>query len=451
MLVFNEGVPRSGKSYDAVKAHLLPALKSGRVVYARINGLDHEAIADYLDLNVDVVRDLLRLVSTSEVHKTFVAARDASGDWAISANLQNALFIIDECHEFYVASREPINPAIEQFFALCGQNGMDGVLMSQWYRRLHSSVRARIERKNVFQKLTAVGMAGKYTVKRYHTTTPDRFELVGTDTASYDPKIYPLYKGYADGANNTAVYRSGGKTVWSKIGKYAIFVVPAVIAAFFVFHGFFHGTGGLAKKAPPHLVPSSPSAIPPVASLVQSRDLPLSPTMHKTYDTKGMPLGVAYVFSLMSQARPRLAGWIDTSDGHDVGLVEWLTDQGVVLDRLTVDQLRSLGVLVVRHPYGIDIRWRDRAVIVTSWPLDTSTNGPGASSGVPVPSQTLAQAQSLRPDSSRSSTASSALSSVASPDASAWKQNALAHDYVPPGLMPPEVDDFKSSVSSDLH
>ncbi|RWA38908.1 hypothetical protein C5H14_11335 [Xylella fastidiosa] len=39
MLVFNEGVPRSGKSYDAVKHHILPALREGRRVYARLNGL----------------------------------------------------------------------------------------------------------------------------------------------------------------------------------------------------------------------------------------------------------------------------------------------------------------------------------------------------------------------------------------------------------------------------
>jgi zona occludens toxin len=125
----------------------------------------------------------------------------AASAWNRSALIMNALFVVDEAHEFYVASREAINPAIEQFFALCGQNGMDGVLMSQWYRRLHSSVRARIERKNVFQKLTAVGMTGKYLVTRFHTTTPDRFEKVGSDTCTYDPAIFPLYKGYADGAS----------------------------------------------------------------------------------------------------------------------------------------------------------------------------------------------------------------------------------------------------------
>ncbi|RNK90483.1 hypothetical protein C9400_18860, partial [Xanthomonas vasicola pv. vasculorum] len=34
MLVFNEGVPRAGKSYDAVKHHILPAIKKGRRVFA---------------------------------------------------------------------------------------------------------------------------------------------------------------------------------------------------------------------------------------------------------------------------------------------------------------------------------------------------------------------------------------------------------------------------------
>ena len=59
MLVFNEGVPRSGKSYDAVLSHILPALKSGRVVYARVNGLNPDKIADYLGLSPAIVRDLL--------------------------------------------------------------------------------------------------------------------------------------------------------------------------------------------------------------------------------------------------------------------------------------------------------------------------------------------------------------------------------------------------------
>lgn len=432
MLVFNEGVPRSGKSYDAVKNHVLPALKAGRVVYARINGLDHAKIADYLGMHVDIIRDLLRIVSTTDVLKTFVASRNESGEWGISDNLKNALFFVDECHEFYVASREAINPAVEQFFALCGQNGMDGVLMSQWYRRLHSSVRARIERKNVFQKLTAVGMTGKYIVNRFHTTTPDRFEKVGSDTCSYDAAIFPLYKGYADGASNVAVYKAGGKTVWHKIAKYAIFVVPAVIAAFVIFHGFFHGTGGLAKPAPaPMRPPAARPVAAPVQELAQVKAVASPVSLHPAIDTKGMPPGVAYVFSLTAQARPRLVGWLTMGD-IQAGIVEWREDQGHVLDRMTVDQLRDLGVTVVRHSYGVDLSWKTQDVIVTSWPVDM----PG----------TDAQANQSRPTDANTSTPlpvrhGEPVASVAKAEGAGWKQNAIAHVYVPPEQVPLEVED----------
>lgn len=432
MLVFNEGVPRSGKSYDAVKNHVLPALKAGRVVYARINGLDHDKIAQYLGVSSDTIRTLLRIVPTAQVLNTFVAQRDPSGEWAISDDLKNALFVVDECHEFYVASREAINPAIEQFFALCGQNGMDGVLMSQWYRRLHSSVRARIERKNVFQKLTAVGMTGKYIVNRFHTTTPDRFEKVGSDTCAYDSDIFPLYKGYADGASNVAVYKAGGKTVWHKIAKYAIFVVPAVIVAFVVFRGFFHGTGGIVKPQTSVTArPASPLPVaPPAQQLAQVKSAALPTALHPVVDTKGMPPGVAYVFGLTAQARPRLVGWIDMG-AQSAGLVEWREDQGHVLDRMTVAQLRDLGVKVVHHLYGVELAWQKQSIIVTSWPVDMPGTDAGANqspqdgSVAPVP---------LHPR--RGDVAVSDRS-----DAGAWKQNALARSYTPPELVPQEVED----------
>jgi zona occludens toxin len=434
MLVFNEGVPRSGKSYDAVKNHILVALKAGRKVYARVNGLNHEKIADYLGMNVEIIRDLLVTVTSAQVVTLFVAQRDPeSSEWCISDELKNALFVVDECHEFYVASREAISPAIEQFFALCGQNGMDGVLMSQWYRRLHSSVRARIERKNVFQKLTAVGMSGKYIVSRYHTTTPDRFEKTGSDTCSYDAAIFPLYRGYADGATNVAVYKSGGKTVWHKIAKWAIVVVPAVLLAFVVFHGFFHGTGGLVKPAS-HPVPSRvvTAPLPAQASeqLAQVKSAASPVSLHPAANTKGMSPEVAYVFNLTAQARPRMVGWLDLGSEH-VGIIEWREDQGHVLDRMTTDQLRSLGVTVVHRDYGIKVSYKDQAFIATAWPVDmpgtdAAANRADAAHSPPVASLSRSPVPSGAP-------------SVAAGDR--WPVNPLAHAYVPPALAPHELED----------
>ena len=353
----------------------------------------------------------------------------------------NALFVVDEAHEFYVASREAINPAIEQFFALCGQNGMDGVLMSQWYRRLHSSVRARIERKNVFQKLTAVGMTGKYLVTRFHTTTPDRFEKVGSDTCTYDPAIFPLYKGYADGASNVAVYKAGGKTVWHKIRKFAVVIVPLVILGGVSLHHFFTDGGGLVRAKPaPRLitVPAAPVARPETMAKVKPLEAPT--TLHPAIDTTGMPPSVAYVFDLTAQARPRLVGWIEMA-GKGTGLIEWREDQGHVLDRMTIAQLRSMGVTVEHYPYGLKVAYKGKVFIATSWPVDMPGTDAAANQARPVrpsavssPDVPVAQASSA--------------SAVASSDA-AWPRPVTSHAYVPPTLVPrPVLDNWKPGGSA---
>lgn len=432
MLVFNEGVPRSGKSYDAVLSHILPALQKGRRVLARLNGLDHERIAAHLGMDVERVRDLLVLVPTSQVKKTFIATKDhesEDGEWKIADNLKDALFVIDECHEFYVASREPIHPAVEQFFALCGQNGMDGVLMSQWYRRLHSAVRARIERKNVFQKLTAVGLKKRYQVTRYHAVAPDRFEKVGAETYEYKADIYPLYKGYADGADNTEVYTAGGKTVWHKIGALAIWIVPLVGVAVFVFMRFFGGHSSLSKEtagstrigAAPAVVSGQPTAgraSGEKAAAVKSAASPNS--QHHAYDTSAMPPELAYLFDMSAQARPRLAAIATGDQGQQWGVVEWREDQGHVLESLSLAQIRDLGMVVEVHVYGVKLRYGKQAIVVTSWPVDM----PGTSADANQAQQQASQQRPAPPQ--------AAPGSLPGDGASGWHQNALSWSYTPP-------------------
>lgn len=430
MLVFNEGLPRSGKSYDAVLSHILPAIKAGRRVFARLNGLDHDKISAHLEMSVETVRNLLVLVGTADVKKLFLAIRpgvsDGGEEWAIPEQLKNALFVIDECHEFYVADRAPINPAIENFFALCGQNGMDGLLLSQWYKRLHSSLRARIERKNVFQKLTAVGLQKKYTVRRYHAMGPDRFELVGTDTEAYQPAIFPLYKGYADGADNTAVYTAGGKTVWAKIGKYAVFVIPLVGLGLWSFTRFFSGHSGLA--AAPHTLASPPSAsfgIPahPLAAAAPAAGQG-GGDMIKHVDTTGMPSTVAYVFDLCDQARARLAGVVD--DGaKSLGVIEWVQTGGKVLDRLTFAQVRDLGVTIDVHPYGVRLSYGKKDAVVTSWPLDVPASGSSSSPSTPSASSPVAS--------------SGRAADLSAGDGRQWPQGKIAQSYTPPQLVAHEA------------
>ncbi|KGM21105.1 Zonular occludens toxin, partial [Xylella fastidiosa subsp. fastidiosa] len=162
------------------------------------------------------IRELLFVVNTDDVLNTFVCYRDeVDGEWCIEDSFKDVLIVIDEVHEFYVESRAPLAPQIENFWALLGQNGGDAVLMTQWIKRMHPAIRARIERKHSFQKLTVVGLKNRYRVTYYHTVAAGKFEKVGSQTFKYDASIFPLYDGYAPGARNTEVYSQGKRTVWA--------------------------------------------------------------------------------------------------------------------------------------------------------------------------------------------------------------------------------------------
>jgi len=353
VLIFNEGNPGSGKSYDAVKTHLLPALKKGRHVYARINGLDHARIATHLDLPEERVRDLLHHVPAEEVGAL------------VSLDVKDALVLIDEAHEFYVSSREALPMAVEEMFAKHRHRGWDMVLMSQYYKRIHRAVRSRVQRKDVFTKLDSVGLDGRYTVRHYTAIEPEKYEQVGTETEKYDPAIFQLYKSVQDGTTNFGVYDGGKFTVWDKLRKYAILMVPLGLWAVWYLLDWFNHPHAF-KKEQGHAVgaPRSESGQGKAADGVQDV------SRKKGIDTTGMPAEVAYVFDLANQGRPRLAALARTEDGNRFGYVEFRDSQSHVLDRLDLRQLSSMGVNLSFPAYGMKIEYKSVAFVATPWPLD---------------------------------------------------------------------------------
>lgn len=366
MLVFNEGVPRAGKSYDAVKNHILPTLKKGRRVYARLNGLRHEKIAKHLGMAESDVHALLELVDTKDVTSTFACTQDETGKWCIPDKFKDALVVIDEVHEFYVNERKPLEPAIENFWALLGQNGGDAVIMTQWINRLHSAVKARIERKNTFQKLTAVGAKSRYRVTYFHTTSPGKFEKVGGQTLKYDAAIFPLYDGYAPGAQNTEVYEEGGKNVWGAMGlKAAIYGVVGIVAIY-VFVGFFSPdepeSEPAAKPSTQVAAASSrPQPTAPQAAPVAAPVAPPDPYAELTVEQR-------YVAEMSERARLRLAMLVEIN-GERRAWVQWIDkESGEVIEQLEGADLESLGYAVTFERYGIRIAAGKKVMLATPWP-----------------------------------------------------------------------------------
>lgn len=420
MLVFNEGVPRSGKSYDAVKNHILPALKKGRKVLARLNGLKHELIAKYLGMRLEDVEALLIHVPNEDVPRLHEMIEPG------------CLVVIDECHDFYVASVKALPTHVEKFFAEHGHYGMDIVLMSQFWKRLHVAVRARVERKTVFQKLTAVGMKGKYLATFYHTVSPDKFEKVGKKTEAYDPAIFPLYDGYVPGVENTEVYEEGGVTVWRSV--IPLFIVAGLLLAGggWAFMHFFGSKAGVSKAqavAPPKAVIGVPST--GVALPVKPTTPPVPPKPKRP----DMPPEAAYIWSLSDQAKPRLVAMMDTDGGDFRAVVEWRADQSRVLERLTTEQIKALGVMVDRRGYGLRLSWglgKDQQVmVVTAWPVDEPNR---------YSQQQISEIRDGGPQLSGAVQGSAPAGDA--PGQKGWVSGVGTQAYQPPGSMPWNSDPF---------
>lgn len=364
MIVFNEGVPGAGKSYDAVATHILPALKAGREVFARLNGLNEEAIAKHLKMSVEDVAGLLHIVTDEQVPNLpdIVTA--------------DSLVVIDEAHMYYVADRRPLDPNVEQFFAEHRHEGLDIILISQWYKRIHTALRARIERKAVFQKLTAVGLKKRYTVATWVTTSPDKYEKVGTQTKKYDPAIFLCYESVRAGTENLEVYTEGGESVWRKLGLYSLIMVPLVGASIYVVLKFFSGGATLVKDKPGvktsfTQVETAPSSGTSRQGNQAHQSDSASPNAKPTPDYSLMPPAVGYLFSMGAQGRPRLAGLMYSNGGKQAaGIVEFREAQDHVMERLTLKQIMAMGVKVTIFEYGVKMTYEKATMIATNWPVD---------------------------------------------------------------------------------
>lgn len=371
MLIFNEGVPGSGKSYDALVEHILPAIKAGRRCYVRMKGgLVLDKIAEYLGMPLAEVEALVVEVPKSKVVQTFQADFDPDGDeYVVPEELRNALCIIDECHEAYVSSRNELTPKVEGFFAVHRHYGVDVVLMSQFYKRIHSALRGRIEGKNTFQKLTAVGMEKSFRVTFWRTTSPDRYEKVGGETRKYDPVYFPLYRGVADDAVKTDVYKGGSRTIWAGMAFPAVLVAVGVIVAGWYIYGFFSGDVSLFKEseaasAPVESAPADGRVFQrpeQVAQVGPAVELPPPDPLADLTPTQ------RYVFEMAKTARARVSAVV--GEGAQAwGVIEFRMRNQPPIEVLNTRQLQAMGVKVTPTGYGFMLEAGGQTVVATQWP-----------------------------------------------------------------------------------
>lgn len=372
MIVGKEGQPRSGKSYETVKYDIVEALKAKRRVYARINGLDHDKIAEHIGMPSDDVRSLLTVMNDDEVHAWLVCDTQVDGSLVFPHIEKGALVVVDEVHEYWPTGRAPIPKPNADFFAKHGHIGLDVVLMSQDFKEVHRSVIRRMQRKNLYTKLDALGKDQWYSVRFYTASTAGKFELTGSEKREYDPAIWPLYHGIQPGVEGQEVYKTGSRTIWQTAKKPAIAMGLGVVVGVFLLVRFFTGGSMVpesAKKAAEKAkeVAAEPAkAVPAVKPPTTTAPATAITSVVKQERKEELPAGMRYVLDLAAVGRTRYAGAFG-----DIDVIEFRGNGGgQVLDRFTTAQLWALGWSVTRTEYGALLRARDQQIIATAWPVD---------------------------------------------------------------------------------
>lgn len=359
MLTGLEGLPRSGKSYNAMREHIIPAIQAGRVVLTNILGVNLDAVAQVAEVPVDQVKDLVQILTADQVRNIADHVKP------------KALVVIDECHEFFPVGRGRLDQRIERFFAMHGHYNLDVVLMTQDFTEVHRTVVKRIERKNVYIKKSVVGKDNSFHCTYYmKVPSADRlkYEIITTKSEDYDPKYFPTYNSFEDnGGEDYEVYKAGGQGFWNRKMKMAVWGFGLLFFSSIGVLVYFFNGGMVSTPAPK---PAAKNAQPAMTADEASAAI-AAPRAAPVPSKPGKEPSTELVTDLNDSARPRLAGYIVAGDARNArGIVEWRTSGRHLHARLSFEDLRTLGWTLVVSGDMVRLSKGDKQFLITAWPLD---------------------------------------------------------------------------------
>lgn len=361
MIIFHEGLPGSGKSYEAMVRHIVPSLQQGREVFAYIEGIDFAKVAEVAELPEEKVRELLHQVERDQVKAIHQHVRD------------NALVVLDEAQNFWPTQRRPLDDDLTQFVTEHRHRGLDLLLMGQDMRDVHPLWRRRVSQKVVFNKLDALGMEKRYSYVVWKATRPEHFEKVSNGIASYDPKYFGTYASHVSEDTNTANYKDSRASFANTfLVKWGLpLAIGGAVWGIWSVWGFFHPDLAKASTVAPVTTAAAASAPAKAASAVTQAAAPLG-----------------FVEDLNKRFRPRLDRCYGSGGQFpQICIIEWY-DGDQLRERLTSRQLAVMGATVeVRESVA-----RVAGTWVTRWPLQQQAQ-PAMVGAQVVPLNAVASAQ----------------------------------------------------------
>jgi zona occludens toxin len=347
MITFHEGLPGAGKSYEAMVKHIIPNIKKGRKIFAYIEGLNHEKIAELCEISTSECESLLIQISREEVLNIPILVDNDS------------FVIIDELQNFFAAGRQRLDDTWTQFVTEHRHRGIDILTMGQSLADCHNLWKRRTETKLTFTKLSAVGRSKSYRWEAYKaqltSTGNPKYIKIRSGVEKYDEKYFGSYSSHTSDTSNTAEYLDSRTNIFnSSIFK---FVIPVflVVVIYAINHllDFFSPPENdvpldsqdvsINDKPPPNQPSLDASELATAESSTQTSPAPIKQTYLDYFD------------ELFSNNRVRLTGVVQYELDFEA-FIEVSDKSYNLLDQVNTTELTSIGWSISLKHYGLIIK-----------------------------------------------------------------------------------------------
>lgn len=340
MLIFHEGLPGSGKSYEALISHIIPSIKKGRKVFARINGLNYEKIAELTERTVEEVQQLLIHIPEEHVLE-------------IHEHVENdSMVIIDELQNFFPTGRGKLSDGITKFVTEHRHRGLDIVAMGQNLPDVHNLWRRRTQRKIQFLKLDMVGQENRYKWTAYQGAPNAKGDISFTKIKSgirkYEKKYFGSYASHQSDTENTENYGDDRLNLFKTKTFTTVIPIFLVLCGFAIYYlsSFFDAD----KAKEPEL-----AEVNETQNYQPQNSMANKPT-YQQVKPKSNEHGFDFLRDLNEKYESKIT-YLDERRGivWDF-IVIWYDETGKTMDRMIYSDFRSLGYKVTYEGYGVKIQ-----------------------------------------------------------------------------------------------
>jgi zona occludens toxin len=373
MIICHEGLPGSGKSYEAAINQIIPALKNGRKVFAYIEGLNHQKFADILEVPIDVIQSLLIQINKQQVHKIYDHVENDS------------LVVIDELQDFFPhAGKKQLDQGITEFVTQHRHRGIDIVVMGQSHKDFHVLWKRRIDLLITFMKRDALGMPNAYTWKTFKQQG-EKFVKIQAGGGKYDSKYFGLYASHNAGVSSIDVYSDDRANIFksSAFRLYLpIFVVLLCVAIYYLYGVFFGdklvssvkssqpAKSSFQSSPQSPIVQSAPAA--PAVPVVPATPKPTEPPVLTREQLNSYD---GFLDNFFKTYRPRLSAVVVRKSSllqkgkeNIIAKVEFYDDKANKLqDAFDLHQISELGYTFRFTSLGLIVKGHGHEYVVKAW------------------------------------------------------------------------------------